>query len=364
MFDDRANMNTGGMDTNGGNLGGGEILDYIGQNDQTPSYMNDNLIGQFAAIPWVKVVILVLLVFAAVLVIMQIFKVRSPFRGRTITKELDHLSRVKKHDEQVIKANRLIKGFTALIEHSPFKMADLNKEYWEYNLKRANVRIPGKSRVMKPEEFNAIIKGVEIVILAAALLIALTLNLMLGGVLIIGTIVCAATLPMMVLRQTVKAKDQEITENFADFYLMLHYVLLASANTPLEGIMKSYDKTTTSEEMHRFVDVCVHHIDTRGEYEATALITKEYREIPEVAKLMRLIKQSSEGGDVRMELEGFRQELLNAKKYAIEQRMNKMIARAQASFALLYIVLIQAIISAMAIYMQDIGGLGSMFGGT
>lgn len=362
MFDNRAD-GTGGLDTNGGNLGGGQVLDYIGQNEQEPEYLDSRLIGLFEAIPWVKVVILILLVFAAVLIVMAIFKVRSPFRGRTITKELDHLNKVKKHDEQVIRANRLIKGFTAVIEHSPFKMQEMNKDYWAYNLRRANIRIPGKSRVMKPEEFNAIVSGVEAVVMAAGALIAITLNPLLGCIIIVSAMTCASTLPMMIIRQTVKAKDQEIVENFADFYLMIHYVLLASASTPLEGIMKSYDKTTNSEEMHRFVDSCVHYIDTYGEYAATSHIAKEFREIAEVSKLMRLIRQSSEGGDVRMELEGFRNELLSAKKYAIEQRMNKMVAKAKASFALLYVVLVQAIISAMAIYMQDIGGIGSMFGG-
>mgnify|MGYP006990184401 FL=1 len=70
----------------------------------------------------------------------------------------------------------------------------------------------------------------------------------------------------------VAAKDLEIKSNFSDFYLMIHYVLLASASTPLSGIMKSYQKTTTSKEMQRFIDVAVSYIDTHGEYEATNYI--------------------------------------------------------------------------------------------
>ena len=54
--------------------------------------------------------------------------------------------------------------------------------------------------------------------------------------------------------------------------------------------------------MHRFVDCCIHYIDTYGEYEATKFITRQYREIPQVGKLMRLIRQANEGGDVRAEL--------------------------------------------------------------
>jgi len=363
MYEDRASFQNGGVDTHGGDIGGGEVLDYIGQKEDFPSYMDDNLIKQFEMLPWVKIAIMCLLIVAAILIIVSIFKIRSPFKGRTITKELDHLNKVKKRDEQILRANRLIGGFTAFIEHSPLKMADLNKDYWMYNLKRANIRVPGGARLMKPEEFNAIVTGIELIVCAIGLLVSITLNFMLGAIIIIAAVVIAGTFPMMVLRQSVKAKDLEITEHFADFYLMIHYVLLASASTPLEGIMKSYDKTTNSQEMHRFIDVCVHHIDTYGEYEATSRIAKEYREIPEVGKLMRLIRQSSEGGDVRMELMGFREELLNAKKYAIEQRMNKLVAKGKASFNILMPILWQAIISAMAIYFDDMGDMGSMFGG-
>lgn len=94
--------------------------------------------------------------------------------------------------------------------------------------------------------------------------------------------------------------------------------------------MKSYQKTTDSEEMKHFVDVCVHYIDTYGEYDATRHIAKAYREIPEVAKLMRLIRQANEGGDVKAELIGFRNELLNARRHAIENRMNKLIDMGRA----------------------------------
>ena len=214
---------------------------------------------------------------------------------------------------------------------------------------------------MKPEEFNAIVRLCEIFICIAGIVVGLFTNLTVAVLVCILTFLLGSTVPFAAIRSKVKTKDNEIVENFADFYLMLHYVLLANANTPLSGIMQSFDKTTDSLEMHRFVDSCTHYIDTYGEYEATGYITKEFREIAEVGKLMRLIKQANSGGDVRSELLNFRTELLNAKKYAIEVRMNKLITKARASFSMLYIVLIQAIISAMAIYFDDLGVMGSLF---
>lgn len=343
------------MNTDHGSAGGGEVLDYLGQGQQQgPSYLDDAVIRQFMMLPIVRVIIVLLLIVIAIIMIMKILEVRNPLRGKAISNELEHLDRVKKRDESIVKANKMIGTLTKIIEATPLCLSRSYVEYWKYNLERANIRIPGGSRVMKPQEFNALIKTVQVAVISLALVIIIVLSAPLGVMLIIFTIVIGSTLPMQTVRQTVKAKDNEIVENFADFYLMIHYVLLASAGTPISGIMKSYDKTTTSDEMHRFVDVCIHYIDTYGEYEATRFITKQYREIPQVGKLMRLIRQANEGGDVRAELLGFRDELLAAKKYAISKRMEKLITQAKLSFNILVPILIQAIISAMAIYLEDL----------
>lgn len=338
-------------------VGGGEILQYVGNSpssDGTFTDMDNDLIKQFGMLSGVKVLIMVLLLVAAIIIILKVLEVRSPFRGKAITKELDNLDKIKKHDDAVIRANKTIASLTKIIENSPFNLNKSYIDYWTYNLERANIRIPGGYRVIKPQEFNALIKTVELAACALFAFIGIFFNLPVGVVLIIFTVSVASSLPMVYVRQLVKVKDSEIVENFADFYLMLHYVLLASAGTPIAGIMKSFDKTTSSQEMHRFVDVCIHYIDTYGEYDATRYIAKQYREIPEVGKLMRLIRQANEGGDIRAELIGFRNELLAAKKYNIRKRMEKVVTKAKLSFNILMPILFQAIVSAMAIYFDDL----------
>ena len=344
-------------------VGGGEILQYLGgSGGQSQDYvaMDNSVIQQFGILSSAKALIIILLVAAALVVIMKILEVKSPFRGRAITAELENLERIRRRDEAIIRANKTITTLTNIIENSVLRLDKAYVDYWTYNLERANVRIPGGYRVMKAQELNAIIKATEVVLCALLLLVAIFINLPAGAVAIILVVSFASSLPMMYIRGLVKAKDNEIVENFADFYLMLHYVLLASAGTPIAGIMKSFDKTTNSVEMHRFVDVCIHYIDTYGEYDATRHIAKQYREIPEVGKLMRLIRQANEGGDVRAELIGFRNELLAAKKYAIQKRMEKVVMKAKASFNILTPILIQAIISAMAIYIDDLSLAGSL----
>lgn len=358
---DPSGIDTGGMNTRGGNAGGGEILKYWGQQAEENQWLDTNLIRQFIMLPWVRVIIVALLVFAMILIIIKLMQVRNPLKGKAITNELEYLDKVKKRDERILKMNRSINLMTKLIEKSPFSINKSVIDYWSYNLTRANIRTPGGTRILKPEEFHAAIVCCEAVVIGAAVLIGIFFSAPICIMLIIGTIFIGNTVPMTYVRQLVKAKDMEITAHFADFYLMIHYVLLASAGTPISGIIKSFDKTTTSEEMHRFADVCIHYIDTYGEYEATRYISKTYREITEVGKLMRLIRQANEGGDVRAELMGFRNELMTAKKYAITKRMEKIVMQARASFNILYIVLFQAIVSAMAIYIDDLSMGVSLF---
>lgn len=344
-------------------VGGGEVLQYMGGESNKTEYINmdNDIIKQFGMLPLVRIVIMILLLVLALIIVLKIMEVRSPFRGKALTAELEHLDRVKKRDEAILRANKTITSLTKIIENSPFNLDKSSVDYWEYNLERANIRIPGGYRVIKPQEFNAIIKSIEGALLLMAILITIFLSAPFGVVMGIVVLILASSVPMMYVRSIVKEKDNEVIENFADFYLMIHYVLLASSSTPISGIMKSYDKTTSSEEMHRFVDCCIHYIDTYGEYEATRFISKQYREIPEVGKLMRLIRQANDGGDVRAELMGFRNELLAAKKYAIQKRMEKVVFKAKASFNILTPILIQAVISAMAIYFDDLSLTSSFF---
>ena len=340
------------MNTN--NAGGGEVLQYIGNNNNRQVNLDEALMQQLEMLPWIKLLIVILLVFVAGYVIMQLFGIRSVFKGKGLSGQLSHMDSVKKHDDQIRRANNFISTITAIIEKTPFHMPNLSKEYMEYNLTRANVRIPGGYRVMRPAEFNALKVCGKLAFIVVGILIGIFWSLPIGVVLAIASFYLIDTFSDMTIRSTVAAKDREVTENFSDFYLMIHYVLLSRANIPLTGIIKSYDKTTSSDEMHRFVDCCIHYIDTYNEYEATKYIASAYREIPYVGKLMRLIRQVNEGAEVEAELMGFRQELLNAKRYAIEQRGDRMIMRARASMNLLYIVLVQAVISAMMIYIDDL----------
>lgn len=348
-------MNT--HDSLGNGVGGGEVLEYWGQSgggDKTP-YLNNNLIQQYNLVPIILIIIAAIILFVMIRVIMRNYRVRSLRKGKGIVREIENIESIRRRDKTILYYNRMIAKVTKLVEGSIFRSNKSSKEYLDYNLDRAGVKIPGGARAMKAEEWNALVVVATAAIVAVAVVFGILANLAIGLTAIIFTLIMANIMPMTYLRQVVKSKDNEIRLNFSDFYLMIHYVLLARAKTPLVGVMKSYAKTTDSKEMQHMVDVCVHYMETYGEYQGTRYIAKAYREIPVMGKLMRLIRQSNDGGEVESELMGFRRELLDEKRYEIQKRTDKIINRAKASFNLLLPILFQAILSAMSIYLSDMG---------
>lgn len=350
------------MDTDHSSVGGGEILQYWGSaTTKQDSLMNVDNIIQYAMLPYVRILVALLLIGLAVIIVLKILDVKQPAKGKGMKNALAYMDAIKKHDATVLANNRRIKIITQIVEKTPFALPKRDVEYWQYNIDRAQIYIPGRTRLYKAIELHAVFVALTALFDICSLLL-LPFSPILQISLILFFTVMMSIFPMRIIRATVAAKDQEIVGNFSDFYLMIHYVLIASSSTPLEGIMKSYQKTTDSEEMKHFVDVCIHYIDTYGEYEATRHIAKAYREIPEVAKLMRLIRQANDGGDIKAELIGFRNELLLARRHVIEDKMNKLVQMGRAQFNILMPILIQAVLSAMSIYFEDLAGVTSWMG--
>jgi hypothetical protein len=344
-------------------VGGGEVLEYWGQNPERNEYqwLDGNLIRQFEALGWIRYLIFAILIALAILFILRLFQIK-PNRRKGLVSELEYMGKLKKRDKKIIATNKLIRQITSFMEKTWFSMPKGNVEYWQYNLRRAGIKIPGGARDLTAQEFHAILQAIQAALVLVIGPISFLINPMMGLMLVVIILIVGSTIPIQVIRARVAAKDLEIKKNFCDYYLMIHYVLLASSNTPLSGVMRSYAKTTESEEMVRFVDTCISYMETHGEYEATNFIAKDYREVAMVGKLMRLIRQANEGGEVKAELIGFRDELLAERKFAIARQMDKLVSKAKFSFNMLLIILVQAIISAIGIYLSDLGSSFSMFG--
>lgn len=333
----------------------------VGQQPKAPTMpaMDNELIKQFEQMGMFKIAIAILIIVAAFILILIIFKRRSIRKGKALTGSIDNINTMKSHDRWILQANKFIKAAGSIIKATPFKLDPITRDYLNYNIKRANKRVPGGFRYITADEWTAS----NLCILLAVVALELGLYFINPALMVIGiavTIAIGSTMPRMLLRNTVAIKDKQLNSQFPDFYLMLHYILMSGGTTPIDRIMRSYARTTEKEEIKRFIDIACDYIDTYSEYGAMQHIIDDYKEVNNICRLCRLIKQMYSGGRIESELKGFREELLIAKRLEIEAKTDKLIAKAQRSFMLLMIILVQAVVSATLIYMPDIfSGLGS-----
>lgn len=335
---------------------GGEIFNVVGKSDSKfkYEYFNANTLKLLNNYGFIKFILVILLIVLLLMIIKSLNGIRSIFTSKSIKLEVDNFDSLRKRDAIILRANRFIRIISTITSNKGFRVNPSYREYIQYNLNRANVRIPGGSRCYTPDEFNSLkILGVCISIIVG-LFVAYFVSPVIGILTISLFSFVFSVLPMTIVRRIVADKDNEIRVDFPDLYLMIHYEIVSGANTPLSKSFLSYKRITKSKEMIKFVNTSVDLLETYSEIEATNEIAKAYREIPEVTRLMRLIRQLHSGGDVIKELNGFREQIIKDKKYRIEARMNKLVGKAMASFTLAYIILIQAILSAMALFLPRI----------
>lgn len=298
----------------------------------------------------IKFGVAILLIVLALLIIKNMWGIRSIFTSKAIRTEVDNYNSLRDRDDRILKANKFIRGITNLVTNSGLRVNPSYREYFQYNLDRANVRIPGGSRIFTPDEFNSLKVLCVCLAIVAGLILSYFVSPFFGVVVAVIGGATINTMPMMIIRRIVAGKDNEIRDDFPDLYLMIHYEIMSGGKTPLAKAFSSYRRVANSVEMLKFVDTSINMFETYGDEEASNRIAKIYREIPEVTRLMRLINQLHTGGDVKKELNGFREQIIKDKKYRLEVKMNKLINRAKMSFYLTYAILVQAVVSAMALF--------------
>ena len=330
---------------------GGEILTL----DITPDYItpfcNWHLVNMYSSIPLLLLIMFIVGCIVLVLVRMKLHNIKSlDLYG--ITRSISIRNREIRNRKALMNINQFISDLTMFVEKTPFRVNVNNKDYMDYNLKMAGFTLPG-NRPMYYETYNALKLLITFILILFAVFIGLFASLPVGILLIIGVIWLTVIMPIHIIRAIVQSKNRVIRENFMDFYLMLHYSILTSSTTPLTKLMLSYTRTTDNVTMIKFVSECINHIDTYGEYNATGVIAKEFREVPQVGKLMRLIKQKYDGADVNQELIGFRKEVINETKARINDEGDKRVVKVRSTIYLVYIMCFQILVSIVIMYLGD-----------
>ena len=343
-------------------VGGVEALDFFSKftNETEWTYMDGELIKHFQNLGLYKLLIVALILTICIILMLKLLGIRTITQDAGVRAEIDNVKTLRKTEKSIIarqKSLNRLKGIVAALGLNP---GQVYADYMNYNLKRAGIMAPAGDRALDAFEFNALVKAGIACTTVVCLFVMLFLNLTLGFLLLLLALVMWNTIPNMYVRSLAMEKDTIINNNFFDFYQEIHYILINGGNASISKRIRSYQKgVRNNPEMVRFADTCADYIDIYGEAEGSTYIAKEYREIPDVTKLMRLIKQFNDGGDIKQDLIGFRDKLLLEKQMRMEDEQKKLVTKARLSFNILMIVLVQAILSAMAIYLPDLTNVGS-----
>ena len=343
-------------------VGGGEALDFFSKftSETEWTYMDGELIQHFQNLGLYKLLIAALILTICIILMLKLLGIRTITQDAGVRAEIDNVKTLRKTEKSIIarqKSLNRLKGIVAALGLNP---GQVYADYMNYNLKRAGIMAPAGDRALDAFEFNALVKAGIACTTVVCLFVMLFLNLTLGFLLLLLALVMWNTIPNMYVRSLAMEKDTIIKNNFFDFYQEIHYILINGGNASISKRIRSYQKgVRNNPEMVRFADTCADYIDIYGEAEGSTYIAKEYREIPDVTKLMRLIKQFNDGGDIKQDLIGFRDKLLLEKQMRMEDEQKKLVTKARLSFNILMIVLVQAILSAMAIYLPDLTNVGS-----
>lgn len=350
-------VDTGGREY----VGGGDVLQYMFGDDWKWRLMNTELMDNLRRLGLYKVLLCVLIIGIAVVIALKLFGITSIKQSKGIQAEVSNIGRIRKRDKKILRYSKIMHHITILIRSLGFGVGEIQKEYLDYNIKRAGLLAPGGIRPMTSEEYNAMLKIGSFITALICGVVMIFINTSLGAVLLVVSIAAWAIIPMRYLRALVMTKDREIKEGFFNFYIEIHYILKDGGSAHLNRKARAYAKMVNSEEMAKFADNCADLWELYGDSLGSPHIAKEYREIPVVGKLMRLIQQFNDGADIKKDLEGFRQQLLLEKQLKLEAHQQKIIKKARASFNVLMILLVQAILSAMAIYLPDIASISNIF---
>lgn len=321
--------------------------------------MNEQLINLFGSIWLIKIAIVLLIAIFAVIIILKVIGKKN-IVNKGLGEVISNHAEVRRHDKKILNTENNLRRLRKFIDSTLLAInSDTEREYLQYNVSRAGLRIA--ERQMTADEYNAICRFAQLIVIAIFLIAGLFVNAFAGIVGIICTIMIGETLPKYIIRSIVNAKDSEIQKNFSQLYLLLHYNMVSGLKTSIYKNLQACIDALDSKELKNFARTWMTYIDETGEQQSVNQMAKDYREIHVVVRLMRIVKQLYDGDDVVNELDGFRQEIVNASYEQVVQRQKAISAKATRSLGIVMIILVQAIISAMFIYFPDISVIGSLF---
>lgn len=339
--------------TGDGTIGGGEVLPFLEKKDDAIYGISQSAYWLQSHIHTIVICLLIIIILCGIYNILKIMGIDlfGENKVNSLINDEIAIGTVNRKQRRTRKFLTTVERFQSkgILKLDKFKEDDLR-----FNLERVNWRI--NDVPLSAGMYNGLkwlVRIVTVVLTLVAIIFFQSTTPFFIGLIIIMSVGSVD----IILNGTIKRLDEEIYANFLEFYLMLHHTMISDGGATLTSLIQLYNKTAKGE-MKNVTDKILYCFDTYGESLGCDMLTNAFRH-EYISRLMRLIKGYVRGADVRDDMKGFRTLLIDNRERDIMNASEKLQMKARMSFYILMPILVQAIVSAMAIYFGDISQVGT-----
>lgn len=307
----------------------------------------------------------------AVLILLSIILVIKFYEFQTGKKLFEHniIRKQMRKDENVFKKKKwqsFLKNLYATINYQKRKLGldftqDWKKDEIEYILQR-NKKMSVTEDYMRYDEWSAI-QIIRYFFLIIAVIIVFILMGKVFALITLGVgIIIIKWGILYIYGQNVKTENFKIMEEFGDFYLVQHHLLLSDTQRPFEKGLNIYKDIAKNTATKNFINIALYYIKREnGELGAIRKLKSLYRDIPSLQSLLIIEEQKVGGtsiinGNIEEDANGIRRQVIEEKERYIEDRALAIQKKVQILRWCVMVLIIQGIIiGAVAIIIPILG---------
>ena len=308
----------------------------------------------------------IVLIFLSITLIIKYYEFstgKKIFENNIIRKQM-------RKDENVFKKKKwqsFLKNLYATINYQKRRLGldftqNWKKDEIEYILQRNKKKSVNDGDYMKYDEWSAIQFIRYIFLFFASLIVLLILGRILAIVFLVVGIMFIKWGIMFAYRNNVKTENFKIMEEFGDFYLVQHHLLLSDTQKPFEKGLNIYKDIAKNTATKNFINIALYYIKREnGELGAIQKLKSLYRDIPSLQSLLIIEEQKVGGtsiinGNIEEDANGIRRQVIEEKERYIEDRALAIQKKIQVIRWCAIVLIIQAIIiGAIAVIIPILG---------
>ena len=281
-------------------------------------------------------------IFIYALVKLNVFSSRRGVR-HTLKEREKHISQVKKRGFY----NAVFKRLESMDTLVGKGLSQAQKFEWQYKIDRCDMKIKVLERRLKATELNGIFRSIQLLSIIMAIL-AYSFTFQLSSLIwLVG--LATPILVQLVIDARIQEEDAELEHDFPDLYLLLYSRLIKGAHASTSLIPTITDYVNSLNEMYgvgkghlairKFCGRFVANSEIYGDLKVAVRHLRNYYHSPTIINFCNLAAQSLDGVHNADKLLGFKQELNEQRKQAMEKYAERLVVKGNRAVFVIYVIL-------------------------